>query len=152
MNSFYRFYDANDTLLTCVLYLGSIANVTSDCPFYYSSTSYDAPSATLRMSFDVPSLSEAPQCNAILNPAALGYDRSVDGNNLNLNIDVHTLFSALVVANLVNGPNTLHNFVTMDKFTEFSFHGVDYAVYRKFDRFVGGWSGGWVAAAPSLQL
>ena len=87
------------------------------------------------MSIDVPTLSRATQCNTIINPTALGYDNTVDGNNLNLKVDVYTLFSSLTVANLLNGPNTLRNYLTIDLFVEFNYFGVEYQVYRKFDRY-----------------
>ena len=86
------------------------------------------------MAFDVQTLSKnTSECYLIVNPPLLGYDPSVDGNTLTIKIDVYSLFSTLVVANKINGPNSLNKYVTINLYAEFEFRGVIYQVKRKFD-------------------
>ena len=85
------------------------------------------------MSFDLPTISRVSACNNIINPALLGYNPNFDGTTLTFTINVYTLFSTMVVANLVNGPDSLKAYVTIDVYAEFMFRGVDYQVMRKYD-------------------
>ena len=115
---------------------GTIANVTSDCDFSASTQSYDVATGTISSVFDMSStgVGRFPKCQGVVNAQELGWNPSVTGDTFSINIDVVALYTALAVAEQVNGPTTLDSYVT---FTEVSKavwkDGVEYSIVDKYD-------------------
>lgn len=85
------------------------------------------------MFFDINTLTNVAGCNETLNSRLLGYNPLTDGSTVTITVDVASLFATMVVANDVNGPNSMNKFVSIDKYTDFSYEGVEFEVYRKYD-------------------
>ena len=115
---------------------GTIANMNSDCDFSASSQSYDVSTGTISSVFDMSSdgVGSFPKCQGIINAKELGWNPTVTGNTFSISIDTIALFTALAVAEQVNGPTTLDKYVT---FTEVSKavwkDGVEYSIVDKYD-------------------
>ena len=115
---------------------GTISNVHSDCDLTASSQSYDVATATISTIFDMSpdGIGSYPLCQGIINAKLLGWNPMITGNTFAINIDVIALFTALAVAERVNGPTTLDRYVT---FTEVSkavwTDGVEYSIVDKYD-------------------
>jgi hypothetical protein len=70
-------------------------------PLLTSKSSRQQTQPTLQ--FQVPEFNSYSACTSAVNLAELGFNNITDGNLFLLEIDVHSLFSALVVAYEING-------------------------------------------------
>jgi hypothetical protein len=115
---------------------GTIADVNSDCDFSASSQSYDVSTGTVSSVFDMSSdgVGSFPKCQGIINAKALGWNPTVTGNTFSISIDTIALFTALAVAEQVNGPTTLDKYVTFSEVSKAVWKdGVEYSIVDKYD-------------------
>ena len=112
---------------------GTIANISSDCDFSASSQSYDVATGTISSIFDMASVKNFPKCNGIINAAELGWNPLVTGDTFTISIDVVALYTALAVAEQVNGPSTLDRYVTFSEVSKAVWGDVEYSIVDKYD-------------------
>jgi hypothetical protein len=113
---------------------GTLSSRNSDCDLFSSSQSYDTANSAFVATFDVSVFSSVPSCAKVgINPYSLGYDPSISKDILTISIDIIGVFSALAVANKVNGPNTLQYFTVVRNITEGYFQGVLYMFDYRID-------------------
>lgn len=100
---------------------GTIASVNSDCSLLASAQSYNSGGNGLFSSlFSASALltqDTTSSCYNIVNPAVLGYDSTVNGDAFQMHLDATSIFTALAIANQVNGNSTYDNFITFKEVT-----------------------------------
>ena len=92
---------------------GTIASVNNDCYLSSSTQSFNSANGLFTTIFSAANLQDpTTPCYNILQPDLLGYDASINGDAFKMNIDSIAIFTALAIANQVNGENTYDQFVT----------------------------------------
>ena len=110
---------------------GSVSDEVSDCETGTSVKTYDRASGLMRMQIEMTDFDNYTRCRDAINPVALGYDATIDGTTFTLEIDVHSLFAALVVGYKINGNSSLEVFQQIDTVISSQlFRGVYYDVER----------------------
>ena len=120
---------------------GTFASVNKDCSYLTSGQSYNLATATYTTQVQISSFDADPSCSGIINSFALGYDPTINGDTLKLNVNIISLFSALAVSNKVNGEDSYTNFRTFKEITRSKWplypnanDAVEYVVLDRYDQ------------------
>jgi PB1 domain len=120
-------------IMTGDLVSGTVANVAGDCPFGPGSTSYNAQSGILTLTYSYADFMAHPQCNHTINPVSAGYNPHITNDAFSLNLDVQTVFSSLTVALNVNGLDSISYYNSIDQVATGMYGNVMYQVLRYYD-------------------
>ncbi len=96
-----------------------------------STTYFDSNSAVLNIDFDISEFTAQSHCSTIMDPATFGYDYFSKPKNFQLQLDMRTLISVVVVNNGMANLDTMVHVPALDKTVYLSTGGVTlYAYYN----------------------
>lgn len=120
---------------------GTFASANKDCSYLTSGQSYNLATATFTTQVQISSFDADPSCSGIINSYTLGYDPTINGDTLKINVNIISLVSALAVSNKVNGEDSYTNFRTFKEITRSKWplypnanDAVEYVVLDRYDQ------------------